>query len=291
MTKPIITTTGKTNQEIEREGKQADKVLKGKGKLNEDNSEYDMKGVVNMDAILNPPVETLTYEQVKKLYPKNITRQALEQGVDLINQAILGMNSGVQDYFRQNAVEFLEVMKGNKTNSFKDYVNAVKFITYKNTGESTITAWTKIFPEKVARMEKEGQPMSYLYSYANTFARSTLVTKMQAMMLVPTHILYHDIFHEAVMTQVSIMKDPTVSPKVRSDSAHSLMTHLKQPEVKQMELSIGVNESNVLSQFTESMAKLAESQYKAIQSGSASVIDLGEQEIIEGEIVNASEES
>lgn len=42
------------------------------------------------------------------------------------------------------------------------------------------------------------------------------------------------------MVQVELMNDESVSPKTRSDAAAHVMNHTRPPEVKKMEVSVGV---------------------------------------------------
>ena len=63
--------------------------------------------------------------------------------------------------------------------------------------------------------------------------------------MVPTWILNQDVFQSAINTQYELMMDEEVSPKVRSDAANSLLTHLKKPEVAtkaEIKIDIGLND-------------------------------------------------
>lgn len=128
-------------------------------------------------------------------------------------------------------------------------------------------------------MQEDKIPNSYLHSYAGIYSKSSLVTKMQAALIVPTHILYQDVFHQAVMVQYKIMLDDSINPKIRREAAGDIMTHLKPPEVKQMELQVDFNESNFLEQFKESMASLAQKQQELIMEGEFTVSEVANTQI------------
>lgn len=276
------------NKEDSREAQQrADKILSGDLVPKED-SGFSIDEPVRVSKVLEkPPVETLSYSQVKEIYPIKISKKALEHGTDLINQAILGIGEGLEEFLKSNIVGLLDVMKDNKTNSIEDYINAVKFVTYKQAGDTNVRAYAKTFPDKIKRMEVENIPNSYLHSYAGSYSKSKMVVKIQAMMMIPSHIMYQDIFHQAIQTQASIMLDDSISPKVRSDAANSLMTHLKQPEIKQAELKIDTGSSGAISQLAEALNNLSGKQSQMLTSGNYSLKDIREATIIE---VNEDEE-
>lgn len=262
----------------------ADKIMKGTlSPKEEENSPADE--VVNANKLLNkPPVETLSYDYVKSIYPVKIPKKSLEAGVDLMNQAILGIGEGLEEFCKSNMIGLLKVMENNKTNSIEDYVNAVKFITFKQAGDSNVRAYAKVFPDKIKKMQSEGIPNSYLHSYASIFANSVMVTKVQAGLMIPTHIMYQDVYHQAVLTQASIMNDTNVSPKVRSDAANSLLTHLKQPEVKQMEVNVGMKDNSVIDELRSVLTSIADTQQRKIVDGEWTVSDVSETKLIVGEV-------
>ena len=74
--------------------------------------------------------------------------------------------------------------------------------------------------------------------------------------------------------------DPKVSPMVRCQSAKALMDCLKPEEVKQMELSVSVKESDTVEELRKTTNELAKAQLKALQNG-ADLTALLNAEIVE----------
>lgn len=231
--------------------------------------------LINAEELLaEPEVQPVTPELLKEIYPKNITPQALQEATNIINDSVYTMSGGLQSYLRDNAIGLIETLVESKHHSFKDYMNAAKFITYKQAGKTNREAWCKTFPDRVMRLQRDGQTKQIINTYATNFSKSQLVTKMHALMIVPSHVAYQDIYHKAVTIQAELMQNPEVSPRVRSDAANSLMTHLKPPEVKQHELGIRVKDSNAISQLKEALAE-ASSQFKnRIDNGAMTVTDV-----------------
>lgn len=150
-------------------------------------------------------------------------------------------------------------------------------------GHTDTRAYSLTFPERIERMAREGISNTNLYVYANSYAKNKVVVEIMAKLMVPTHIMFHDYFSLAVKTQVEIMTDDSVSPKVRSDAANSLMTHLKQPEIKQAELKINTNDTGVINQLSEALNNLSKGHKELLSQGKTTLRDISEATIIEVE--------
>ena len=261
--------------------KDANKAIKAGHTFGSEELEPDER--ISFDEIMEEPeVELLTEQYVRDVYPVKLPPSTIKTVTEAINECIHGFDGSAQEFLKENIVGMIDVFKDNKSRwSMKDYLNAARFITYRQMGNTVIKAYTKTFPDKVMRMEREGIPNSHLLAYASTYNRSMLVQKMYAMIMMPAHILYQDTFHQAVSTQTEIMLDDKVSPKVRSDAANSLMTHLKQPEIKQAELKISTNDTGVIGSLAEALNNLSSAQKQALSSGSMKLKDISKAEIIE----------
>lgn len=250
-------------------------------------NELDMEGRVSeevVDNLLNPPIQVMEVDTFKRIYPKKVNQETAERCVELINESVQGMDFMMRDHYRDTLISVFDVLDGsNGKYKFTDYLNAVKFVTYKLAGHSDVRAYAMTFPDRVNRMAKEKIPNSHLYAYANGYAKNKLVVDIHSKLIVPTHILFQDVFHQAVKVQASIMNDDSVSPKVRSDAANSLMTHLKQPEIKQMELQIGTKDDGAIASLTEALNALSGSQRDMMLSGRYTSKELREATIIEVE--------
>lgn len=232
--------------------------------------------------LATPPIEVVSKEQLKKIYPIRVSDDVLETCVNVINNNIKEVDVGLREVYRDNLFGMIDIIKNTKTKTnFKDYVKAVEFCVHKMNGETAIRAYTLTFPDRIARFEAEGVATHFVHVYAGAYAKGKLVTDILARMMVPTHVMYMDYFHKAVKTQVELMTDERVSPKVRAEAANSLMTHLKQPVVQKAELNIGIEESDTIKQLSEAMDKLSGMQQEKILDGSYTVTDIAKAEIYE----------
>lgn len=264
--------------------KTAERRLKGKGRADVQlslPSEPEDTPVILEAIIAEPEIEPLTMEYVDLvLGKKKVDKPVKEKALEFINSTIRGSNPAIAEHFRNICVNVMDSMYGNGSRiSLQDYLNAALFVTYRNTGDTKVKAYTKTFPDRVQRMQREGQSMTHLNSYADIYSRNQCVIDIQAKMLLPTHIVCHDLFYEAMRVTVDIMNDDKVSPKVRVDAANSIMTHTKQPEIKKQELNIKINESNEIEQLKQALFDLSAKQRNDIIEGNYSVVDVINQNI------------
>ena len=70
------------------------------------------------------------------------------------------------------------------------------------------------------------------------------------------------------------------SDKVKCDAANSLLNHLKPPEVKKIELDVGMKEDSVLASLRKTTMELVAAQRLAIQSGVHSAEQVGHSKVI-----------
>lgn len=221
----------------------------------------------------------VTKEQLKRVAPKgtNISDSLLET----INN--MQGNEVELESFRENLLGYTSVLKEGKY-KFNDYINAVKYSSYKLLGASNIEAYTKTFPDRFQRLVDDGMDDKAISSYVAAYHKNKMVQNILDQARIPTHMLNADIYQKAINVQAQLMVSAN-SEKVRSDAANSLLTHLKAPEVQKMELDIGIKEDKSVQDLRKAMIELAKAQRNAVEEGDASAKDIAHSQIIEGEIV------
>lgn len=272
----IVEVSGDTE---EKQQVKADLALQGKHKQT---NPLDMdKAVTSSDILAEPVLDTVTPEEIKRIYPVKVNPTVLQRATDIINASVKDMDYVLAKEFRDNVFGFIDIIKESKHRvAFEDYVNACKFVTFKMAGNTDIRAYALTFPDRVRRMEREKVPNSHLYQYANLYAKNKTVVEVMTKVMIPTHVLYQDIFHKAVKTQAELMQTAK-SEKVRADAANSLMTHLKTPEIKKAELQVNVGSTGAIDQLSEALANLSGKQSEMLSQGKYSLQDIREATIIE----------
>lgn len=276
----LMSSLGTSKDSPARLQEKADRALTGKHKQE---LGLDLNQPVDFEEVYAvPELEKVTVEELKVLYPVKVAGKVLEQAAEILNTATEDMDYVMAKEFRDNCLSFIDILKNSKSRvSFADYVNACKFATFKLAGNTDVRAYALTFPDRIRRMERDKVPNSHLYQYASIYSKNKTVVEVMAKLVVPTHIMFQDIFHQAVKVQAELMVDDSISPKVRSDAANSLMTHLKTPEVKQAELKVDVQGSGAIEQLAEALGSLSGKQSEMLREGRYSLKDIREATIIE----------
>lgn len=206
----------------------------------------------------------LTKQEVERALPANLKSAVTDQLVDSINN--IAADPMVAEQIRNNFISYTGVMKDGKFKT-EDYVSAVAYVSYKLMGYSNQDAYIRTFPQRYQTLVAKGTTARDISAYVSAYNKGKLVNLIMEQCLVPTWVLNQDLFQKAINTQAELMLDVNVSPKVRSDAANSIMTHLKKPDTKNFQISMDVNESSGLNELKESLKNLAELQLKLIDEG------------------------
>lgn len=222
----------------------------------------------------------LTLEQFRDVLPKQVRGAVSDELIDSVNLAIA--NSELRENFRDNLLSYTSVMKDGKF-KIESYINAVKYVSLKLLGSSNVDAYLKTFPDKHQWFITQNTSSKDISAYVAAYNKTKLVNLIFAQTLVPFHVLNADLYQKALNVQVALMTDEDVSPKVRSDAANSVLTHLKPPEDTKIELSVK-DDNSMLAGLRQTMLELAAMQHKNIELGISSAKDVAHSNlIIEGE--------
>jgi ABC-type glycerol-3-phosphate transport system substrate-binding protein len=163
-----------------------------------------------------------------------------------------------------------------------NYIEAVKYVSHKLMGCTNIDAYSRTFPDKMARFAAQGVSSKDIASYVTAYNKSKLVNLIMEQTLVPMWVLNQDLYQRALNVQAELMVSAN-SEKVRSDAANSLLTHLKQPETQKVELNVGMKEDNSISALREATLALVAQQKQALLAGAMTAQDVAHTKVIEGE--------
>lgn len=228
----------------------------------------------------------LTVEQFKVALPDKVKKSVNQELIDQINTTL--NDPDMYEAYRDNLLSYTRVMNDGR---FKigDYVNAVKYVSHKLMGASNIEAYTKTFPDKYQRFIQQGVSSKDIASYVTAYNKSKLVNLIFEQTLIPSYVLNQDLYQKALNVQAELMLDTDVSPKVRSDAANSLLTHLKMPETQKVELDLNVKEDGSIAALRATTLELARQQRLMVEAGAMNaqevahgklIIDVESQEVI-----------
>ena len=221
----------------------------------------------------------VTKEQLLRVLPRNVRGNLTDQIVDTLNKTVVDPN--FREIYRDNLLGFSSVIREGKY-KLQSYIDAVRYVSYVSTGSNGIEAYAKTFPDRYQRLLDDGAPENVIASYATTFKKTQLVTKIFEQQMVPIHIFNADKLQKAINTQAILMVTAQ-SEKVRSDAANSLMTHLKPPTASKMELDISYKQDKSLDDLRAATQELVRLQRNELEARTLSPLDVARSKLVPDE--------
>lgn len=227
----------------------------------------------------------LTEQMFRDVLPEKMKKSLNQQLIDQINKTL--SNPGEFESFRDNLLSYTKVMQDGKF-KIENYVEAVKYVSHKLMGCSNIEAYMKTFPDKYQGFVQAGVAAKDIASYVTAYNKGKLVNLIYEQTLIPVHVLNMDLYQRALNVQCDLMMNAQ-SEKVRCEAANSVLVQLRPPEVKKVELDIGVKENDAISALKQQSLELAESMRQAIAAGAITaegaagqrlVVDMGDAEVV-----------
>lgn len=228
---------------------------------------------------------SLTPEEFKRCLPKQMGTRVNIEVVDKVNAALRDPDTA--EMMRDNILGYTDVLSEGRF-KITSYIDAVKYVSYKLMGNTNIVAFVKTFPDKYNDYVARGVSKKDIASYVTAYNKNKLVNLILEQSLIPTYVLNASNYQEAINTQMELMRNPDVSPKVRSDAANSILNHLKRPEPAKVELDVGLKDTDTLAELKNLSRQLASQQATLINDGSASSKDVAETRIFDSECTEVS---
>lgn len=212
---------------------------------------------------------------IKQSTPKHLRSFITQEIVDLLNNS--GIKEDILDEFKSNFITYSSVLSDGKY-KITDYINAVKYVTNKMLGKTSVEAYIATFPDRYKKLVDRG--VTDISSYASMYNSNKLVVSIIQQSLVPVWITNAKIHQQAINEQFKLGTDPKVSPMVRAKALDSVLTHTKAPDTKNLNIEIGVTNSDTIQELNNTINRLAKQQKDIITNG-ASIKDIIECNIIE----------
>lgn len=221
-----------------------------------------------------------TIETFKKALPTQMAKRVSPEMLDKINLTIT--DPDIREQAIDNILSYTSVLKDGKY-KMENYFDAVQFVTYQSMGDKNIQAWVKVFPARYARLVAQNKSEKDISAHVAMYFKTHLVQKIIEQTLIPAHIMNAHNFQAAINTQVRLMNSAQ-SEKVQSDAANSLLTHLKPPETKKIELEVSQKDDSITKGLKELTVQLAAQHKQMIEAKVMTAKDVAHQKlIIDGE--------
>jgi hypothetical protein len=223
----------------------------------------------------------LTVDLVARTLPTNLKKTATQSLVDQLNN--ISSDPEIAEAMRENFLSYTNVMQEGRF-KIEDYLNAVKFVTFKLMNHTNKDAYIRTFPKRYQDLMANGVSEKDVSSYVSMYASGKLVNLILEKTLVPTWILNAEYYQKAINAQVRLMTTAK-SEMVQTAAANSLLTHLKRPEAVGPGININMPETSGVNELRDMLAKLAVQQKQLIERG-VPTREIASQVLIEGEVVS-----
>ncbi len=227
-----------------------------------------------MELVKEKGLAVLTKDQLQASMPKKFRHNVTDEMIDFINTT---EGDEFRDIYKENLIGFASVIEGGRY-KMADYINAVKFVSYKLIGDSNTIAYAKTFPDRYQRLVDKNTPAKTISSFSTAYNKGDLVHKILERTLVPVHIINMDVHQEAINTQADLMRNAK-SETVRQKAAECLIMQLKAPEAAKIEVDVSYSNSSI-DELRETTRALAQQQLKMIQSGAVTAEHIAHSDII-----------
>ncbi|UYE90199.1 terminase small subunit [Alteromonas phage vB_AemP_PT15-A5] len=226
---------------------------------------------------------TLTVDLVKSATPANLRNNINQEFVNKLNT--IDKDPLVAEQMRERALGFINILAEGKFR-IDDYINAVKFVTYRMSGSTQQAAYCKTFPDRHLKFKADNLTNKEISAYTTMYAKGKLVSMLMERAMIPVWLVNADNFQKAINTQVEIMTDVNNSAMARTTAANSVMTHIKPPETAKLEITNNTEEQqSVLQELRKATQALTEQQRQSIENGTHTVKDIAHSDIVDADII------
>lgn len=205
----------------------------------------------------------LTVDELKQALPKNHKTNATQELADRIN-AIAG-DPDIAREVRENFLSYATILIEGKF-KLEDYLNAVTYCTFKIMGLTNRNAYAKTFVDRYTLLVARGTSEKDISAYVASYHSNKLVNIILEQAYIPIWLLNRDVYQKAINTQLRLMQNAD-SELVQTQAANSLLLHLKQPEVKKIELDVKMKDGGGLDDLRATLLELAQTQARMIADG------------------------
>ena len=229
-----------------------------------------------------PTTGPLTIELVARALPTNLKKSVTQGLIDQLNS--VSADPEIAEAIRDNFLSYTKVLQEGRFKA-EDYLNAVKFVSFKLMGYSNQDSYFRTFPQRYQALMARGANSQEISAYVSMYAKGKLVNLILEQTLVPTWVLNQDAYQKAINTQVRLMTQAK-SEMVQATAANSILTHLAKPKEAGPLVNIDLRENSGVNELREMLGKLAKQQKELIESG-VSTKEIAAQVIVEAEPTDA----
>ena len=116
-------------------------------------------------------MDTLTLDQFKQALPAHVKKNVNQEIIDNVNSLI--SEPEMREAYRDNLISYTHVLKNGKF-KLSNYLDAVRYVSYKLMGSTNIDSYSKAFPEKITKFQNQGVASKDIASYVTAYNKNKL---------------------------------------------------------------------------------------------------------------------
>jgi hypothetical protein len=215
----------------------------------------------------------ITADEVRSALPDKVKKSINQELLDRVTSTLT--NPEEYENYRNNLISYTSVMKDGKF-KIEQYLDAVKYVSFKLMGATNIEAYSKTFPDKIVYFGNNGVTAKDVASYVSAYNKGKLVNLIFEQTLIPVHVLNMDL-HQKALNHLAGLMVSAKSEMVQKDAAVALLAHLKAPETKKIELDISPKEDGSINALRNTTMDLVGQLRQALQAGVMTAQDAAHQ--------------
>ena len=205
----------------------------------------------------------ITLDVLKDVAPKKSRSMVTQALVDKIND--WGEDPKLLGGFQANVLSYIGVLKDGRF-KITDYMNAVRFVSYKLIGHNDIDAYAIAFPDRYQRLIDEGENRNSIAPYVSMYKKGKLVVQIFEQTIVPSHVLNAPMHQQALNIALAIAMDSR-SDVARVNACNTILANTKPPEAVKLELDISIDTGSVIDDYESAMRAMVDKQKELIAQG------------------------
>lgn len=227
----------------------------------------------------------LSLEVVHSQLPKQQRLLVGEETVQEIQK--LAEDPDYGEEFLQTYMDHLNVLKDLPRTNHQQYLNAIKFFSLVEMGNSLTDAYIKVFPDRYTarnrnRPESE-RGKDIMRGEASRYNNTVLVNEIRKVAAVPIQLIHRHLLHEAILENANLMRTAR-SEMVRQKAADTLIRELKPSEDHVVAFKVEDGATSVIEELRQATERLASAERQSVLAG-VPMKSIAERNIIEGEVV------
>ena len=115
----------------------------------------------------------MTLDEFKTALPAKLKRSVSKDTLDHVNQVL--NEPEMYEFYRNNFIDYSHVLATGR-NSVEEYVNAIKYCSFKIAGHTNKDAYIKTFPARYKQHMANGVSEKDLASYISAYNKTKLVS-------------------------------------------------------------------------------------------------------------------